>query len=150
MSKERARNRAAREREAAAQAAAGGTQTERDQPRGSAPATAGTGTARKPAAKTAKAAGTGATSVRAAGKKPPKRAAPRTPATKRRGHAPVGRSDGPLARRRRFRTRLLLGVLLAVNVVVAIIWRDWTVSLAALILSVILAPLAAAILLRRK
>jgi hypothetical protein len=73
---------------------------------------------------------------------------PRTPGAKRRG--PVGRPDGPLARRRRFRVRLLLVLLLVVNVAAGVTWRDWSVSLAVLIVSVITAPLLAALLLRRR
>lgn len=82
---------------------------------------------------------------------------PRTPtgnarpsATKKRGRAPVGRPDGPLARKRRLRVRLVLLLMLAVNVAVGIVWRDWSVSLAVLILSVITAPLLVALLLRRR
>ena len=84
------------------------------------------------------------------GQPTPKQSAPRTPAGKKRGHTSTGRPDGPLARRRRFRTRLLVTLLLLVNIVVAVVWRDWAISLAVLIGSVILAPLMLAILLRRK
>lgn len=84
------------------------------------------------------------------GQQTPKQSAPRTPAGKKRGHTSTGRPDGPLARRRRFRTRLLVALLLLVNIVVAVVWRDWAISLAVLIGSVILAPLMLAILLRRK
>jgi hypothetical protein len=44
----------------------------------------------------------------------------------------------------------LLVLLLAVNVAVGVIWRDWAVSVAVLILTAILAPLMAAALLRRR
>jgi hypothetical protein len=82
--------------------------------------------------------------------KPPKRPQPRTPANKKRTHAPVGRPDGPIARRRRFRIRLLMVLLLMVNVAVGLIWREWSVSLAVLIVSIVTAPLLAALLLRRR
>jgi hypothetical protein len=62
----------------------------------------------------------------------------------------VGRPDGPLARRRRFRVRLLVGLLVLVNVAAWLIWPDWAARLAVLILSVITAPLLAALLLRRR
>lgn len=84
------------------------------------------------------------------GRPTPKRSGPRTPAGRKRSHAPVGRPDGPLARRRRFRVRLLVALLLTVNIAAAIVWRDWAVSLAVLIGSVIVTPLLAALLLRRR
>jgi hypothetical protein len=71
-------------------------------------------------------------------------------AKNKRRNAPVGRADGPLARRRRFRVRLLLASLLVVNIAAGVVWRDWKVSLAVFILSVITAPLLAALLLRRR
>jgi hypothetical protein len=86
---------------------------------------------------------------RATGKKTPKQSHPRSPANKR-GHAPVGRPDGPLARRRRFRVRLLIVLLLVVNVAAWVVWSDWAARLAVLIVSVITAPLLAALLLRRR
>lgn len=82
--------------------------------------------------------------------KPPKKSGPRTPAGNKRKNAPIGRADGPLARRRRLRVRLLLGLLLVVNIAAAVIWRDWKISLAVFIVSVITAPLLAALLLRRR
>ncbi|HEX6249336.1 MAG TPA: hypothetical protein VFZ64_15820 [Nocardioidaceae bacterium] len=84
------------------------------------------------------------------GRPTPKQSAARTPSNKKRANAPVGRPDGPLARRRRFRIRLLVSLLLVVNLAAALIWRDWAVSLAVLIGTVIVAPLLAAALLRRK
>jgi hypothetical protein len=84
------------------------------------------------------------------GRPTPKQSGPRTPAGKKRTSARVGRPDGPLARRRRARIRLLLILLLVVNVAVGFVWRDWTVSLAVLIGSVIVAPLVAALMLGRK
>jgi len=86
----------------------------------------------------------------AKGTKPAKRSQPRTPANKKRTHAPVGRPDGPIARRRRFRIRLLVALLLVVNIAAGLIWREWSVSLAVLIVSIVTAPLLAALLLRRR
>jgi hypothetical protein len=124
VSKQRAKDRAAREREARVKTAARGSAGERHER---------TQAARKPV-----------------GKKPAKQSRPRTPASKKRSHAPVGRPDGPLARRRRFRIRLLLVLLLVVNVAAGVIWQDWSVTLAVLIVSVITTPLLAALLLRRR
>ena len=131
MSKQRARDRAAREREAGINAAARGSAKERQE--------------RQQVGRP-----TGKSAPKAAAGKPAKKSHPRTPANKKRSHAPVGRPDGPLARRRRFRVRLLLILLLVVNVAVAAVWRDWTVSLGVLILSAITAPLLAALLLKRR
>jgi hypothetical protein len=138
VSKERAKNRAAREREAGIKAAARGSEKERQEREQ---------VTRKAPAK--KSAGKQARPPASAGKPRPA-ARPRPAAAKKRGHAPVGRPDGPLARRRRFRVRLLLVLLLAVNVATWVIWRDWSVTLAVLIVSVITAPLLAALLLRRR
>jgi hypothetical protein len=154
VSKERARNRAAREREAAIKQAAKGHEQDRMERqlsmKGGTEGSQATGeaitapqhhkhprpgTTKKPAGK---------------GRPTPKQSAPRSPASKKRPGAPVGRPDGPLARRRRIRIRLLLILLLVVNVAVGAIWRDWSVSLAVLILSAITAPLLAALLLRRR
>ena len=162
MSKERAKNRAAREHEAALKQAAKGHEQDRAERQlsmkgsGDAPGQ-GVGEAitkpqhhktPKPAAQSrTKQAGT---KQAGKGRPTPKQSAPRSPANKKRTHAPVGRPDGPLARRRRFRVRLLLVLLLAVNVAVGIIWRDWAVSVAVLILTAILAPLLAAAMLRRR
>jgi hypothetical protein len=157
VSKERAKNRAAREREAAIKQAAKGHEQDRAERqvsmKGSADGSGqGVGEAitkpqhhkpPKPAAQTG-------TKQGGKGRPTPKQSGPRSPANKKRTHAPVGRPDGPLARRRRFRIRLLVLLLLAVNVAVGVIWRDWTVSLAVLILTAILAPLLAAALLRRR
>lgn len=114
MSKERARNRAARERETGIKAAA---RTKNARP--------------------------GATT-------PPKKNRPRPAPAKPRRTAPSGRPDGPLARRRRFRIRLLVLLLLVVNIGAGVVWQDWKISLAVLIVSVITAPLLAALLLRRR
>jgi hypothetical protein len=157
VSKERAKNRAEREREAAIKQAAKGHEQERQERQLSMKAAAekaeGKGDAitqpqhhktHKPGTKPADKKSPGK------GRPTPKQSGPRTPASKKRGHAPVGRPDGPLARRRRFRIRLLLIVLLLVNVAVGAIWQDWSVTLAVLIFSVITAPLLAALLLRRR
>ncbi len=133
MSKERAKKRAAREREAGIKAAARGAEQERRERQQT----------KKPAAK-----GSAKLSADAA-KRPPKQSHPRTPA-KKRGHGPVGRPDGPLAQRRRNRTRLLIVLLVLVNVAAWLVWSDWAARLAVLILSVITAPLLAALLLRRR
>ena len=87
---------------------------------------------------------------RPAGKTPPKKNRPRPAPTKPRRFAPSGRPDGPLARRKRFRIRLLIVLLLLVNVVAWFVWPEWPARLAVLIVTVITAPLLAAILLRRK
>jgi hypothetical protein len=154
VSKERAKNRAAREREAAIKQAAKGHEQDRVERqlsmKGGAEGPQGKGEAitqpqhhKHPKSEASKKS-TGK------GRPTPKQSGPRSPANKKRGHAPVGRPDGPLARRRRFRIRLLLILLLVVNVTVGVVWRDWSVTLAVLILSVITAPLLAAILLRRR
>jgi hypothetical protein len=158
VSKERARNRAEREREAAIKQAAKGHEQERAERqlsmRSAADKSDGKGDAitqpqhhkhPKPGAKTAS-----AKKSAGKGRPTPKQSGPRSPANKKRPHAPVGRPDGPLARRRRFRVRLLVVLLVIVNLAVGAIWRDWSVTLAVLILSVITAPLLAALLLRRR
>ncbi|HEU4514198.1 MAG TPA: hypothetical protein VFR87_13915 [Nocardioidaceae bacterium] len=169
MSKERAKNRAAREHEAATRTAAKGHEHDRQERllsmKSDGQATVGEAITQpqhhktpKPGAKPiSKAGGARTTGTKTAttkngskGRPTPKQSAPRSPANKKRAHAPVGRPDGPLARRRRFRVRLLLIVLLVVNIAVGVIVRDWAVSLAVLIGSAILAPLLAAALLRRK
>lgn len=154
MSKERAKNRAAREHEAALRTAAKGHEHDRQERtlsmKSNGSSTAGEAITPPQHHKTPKpAARTGGK-----GRPTPKQSAPRTPANKKRTHAPVGRPDGPLARRRRFRIRLLVGLLLLVNiavgVAVAVTDLTWAVSVAVLIGSAIVAPLLAAALLRRK
>lgn len=162
MSKERARNRAAREHEAATRTAAKGHEQDFEQTplsmKSSGEVLGKHGGAsitqpqhhhkpRRPADTRSKGA---AKPSGGKGKPTPKQSGPRTPSGKKRTQAPVGRPDGPLARRRRFRIRLLLVLLLTVNVAAALVWRDWPVSLAVLILSAVTAPLLAAALLRRK
>ena len=61
----------------------------------------------------------------------------------------VGRPTGSLARRRRSRTSALLAVLVAINVVVWILSPDWALRLAALVVSVLAAPVLATLLVRR-
>jgi hypothetical protein len=160
VSKERAKNRAAAAHEAAIRTAAKGHEQDRLERRLSmkadGPATTGEAITAPQHHKTPKpatpkpAAKASAKATAGKGRPTPKQSAPRTPAGKKRTHAPVGRPDGPLARRRRFRIRLLLILLLVVNVAVGVIWRDWRISLAVLIMSAIVAPLLAAALLRRK
>jgi Flp pilus assembly protein TadB len=58
----------------------------------------------------------------------------------------VGRPTGTLARRRRTRTSALLALLLAVNVLVWVLSADWALRLAALVVSVLAAPVLATLL----
>lgn len=167
MSKDRAKNRAAREHEAALRTAAKAgakehqervvsmrLDAERSGPREAiTPKTHHKTPAkgpRKAVPRTASKAAPAGRKTTTAAKSTAKPSSARAQNGKRRGHKTVGRADGPLARRRRLRVRLLLVVLLAVNVAVGIIWRDWEVTLAALIVTAITAPLLAAVLLRRK
>ena len=87
---------------------------------------------------------------RAPGRTPPKQNRPRPMPAKPRRFARTGRADGPLARRRRFRVRLLLVLLLVVNVAGWVVWSEWPARLAVFIVSVVTAPLLAALLLRRR
>lgn len=144
MSKERARNRAAREREAGIKAAARGEARARQEQ-------AGRRTHGKAPVKPAvKGAGNAHGTARPGVKRPPKKNRPHPPPARPRRFARAGRPDGPLARRRRFRVRLLVVLLLVANVAAGVFWREWTVSLAVLIVSVIVTPLLAALLLRRR
>ena len=63
---------------------------------------------------------------------------------------PVGRDTGSLARRRRIRRGLLLTVLLAANILVWVVRPDWEARLAAAVVSILAAPVLAALLLRRR
>ena len=63
---------------------------------------------------------------------------------------PKRSSSRSLAQQRRLRLWLLIAVLVVANVAVALVWRNWAASLAAGIGSVIVAPLLAALLLRRR
>ena len=167
MSKDRANNRADREREAAMkQAAKGHEQDRQERPLSKKGSGEVLGKHGGPAItqpqhhhKPPKAGGARGKNPPKAGspgkgKPTPKQSGPRTPVEKKRPQARTGRPDGPLARRRRFRIRLLVGLLLLVNiavgVAVAVTDLTWAVSLAVLIGSFVLAPLLAAILLRRK
>jgi Flp pilus assembly protein TadB len=62
----------------------------------------------------------------------------------------TGRPTGTLARRRRRQTSLLLAVLVAVNVLVWVVRPDWAARLAALVVSVLAAPVLATLLLPRR
>lgn len=66
------------------------------------------------------------------------------------GFRPVGRDTGILARRRRIQRGLLVALLLALNVLVWIVRPDWEARLAALIVSVLAAPVLATLLLPRR
>ena len=73
-----------------------------------------------------------------------RRAARRLP-----GRHPVGRQSGSLARRRRAQTSLLLALLVAANVLVWFVRPDWEARLAALVVTVLAAPVLATFLLPR-
>jgi hypothetical protein len=79
------------------------------------------------------------------------RRAARTKALRRMtaGFGGGGRQTGVLARRRRTRTSLLAAFLVAVNVLVWVVRPDWEARLAALVLSILVAPVLAGLLLRR-
>jgi hypothetical protein len=55
-----------------------------------------------------------------------------------------------LARRRRRRASTLLAVLIAVNVLVWVLSPDWALRLAALVVSVLAAPVLATLLVRHR
>ena len=59
---------------------------------------------------------------------------------------PVGRPTGSLAHRRRVRTSLLLMTLVVVNVVVWVVRPDWRSRLGAFVVTVLVAPVLAALL----
>ncbi|MGZ4494571.1 MAG: hypothetical protein ACXVWU_07730 [Nocardioides sp.] len=59
---------------------------------------------------------------------------------------PVGRDTGSLAHRRRVRTSLLLIALLLVNVGVWVVRPDWRARLGALVVTLLVAPVLAALL----
>ncbi|HSE69134.1 MAG TPA: hypothetical protein VLA97_00135, partial [Nocardioidaceae bacterium] len=103
MSKERAKNRAAREREAAIKQAAKGHQADRvERQQSMKGATGGVGEAitqpshhhKPPKAAAPKGKGT-AKGGQGKGRPTPKQSHPRSPANKKRATAPVGRPDGP-------------------------------------------------------
>jgi hypothetical protein len=95
------------------------------------------------------------TSARAAQAERRERRTARTRAVRRAttGRLPrrtrVGRPTGSLARRRRTRTSVLLVLLLALNVLVWFLSPDWAVRLGALVVSVLVAPVLATLLVRR-
>lgn len=64
--------------------------------------------------------------------------------------SPRGRPTGTLARRRRAQTSLLLAALLALNVLVWFVRPDWESRLAALVVSLLAAPVLATLLLPRR
>ena len=66
------------------------------------------------------------------------------------GRTPVGRPTGTLARRRRTHRSLLLAGLVVVNVLVWVLSPDWALRLAALVVSVLAAPVLATLLLPRR
>ena len=68
----------------------------------------------------------------------------------RQPRRPKRTSSRSLAQQRKIKLWLLLAVLVVANVAVALVWRNWAASLAAGIGSVIVAPLLAALLLRRR
>jgi hypothetical protein len=111
LSKERARRRADREREAAIKAAARAAEAERRERRAARAKTIRRMTA---------------------------------------GFGGGGRQTGVLARRRQIRTSLLLAFLVAVNLLVWLARPDWEARLAALVLSILVAPVLAGLLLRRR
>jgi Flp pilus assembly protein TadB len=115
MSKERARRRAEREREAAIRAAARATQRERRDRR----------------------------AARA-------RVARRVTLDRMPRLAPAGRPTGTLAHRRRVQTSVLIGLLVAVNVVVWVVRPDWASRFAALVVSILAAPVLVTLLLPRR
>ena len=123
MSKERARRREAREREAAIKAAARAAEAERRERRAARARTVRRHTTDR---------------------------VPR-PAGRVRGLAGgVGRQTGSLARRRRVETSLLLAALLFVNLVVWIVRPDWRARLGALVVTALVAPVLHVVLLPRR
>jgi len=66
------------------------------------------------------------------------------------GRTPVGRPTGTLARRRRTRVSLLLATLVAVNVLVWFLRQDWAGRLAVLVVTILAAPVLAALTLPRR
>ena len=115
MSKERARRRAEREREAAIRAAARAAQRERRERRAS----------------------------RA-------RVARRVTLDRMPRLAPAGRPTGTLAHRRRMQTSVIIALLVAVNIVVWVVRPDWPSRFAALVVSILAAPVLVTLLLPRR
>jgi len=61
-----------------------------------------------------------------------------------------GRQTGTLAARQRTRRSLLIAVLVAVNVLVWVVRPDWAARLAALVVSILLAPVLVTLLASRR
>jgi Flp pilus assembly protein TadB len=61
-----------------------------------------------------------------------------------------GRQTGTLAARRRRQRSLVFAVLVALNVVVWVVRPDWAARLAALVVSILLAPVLVALLVPRR
>jgi Flp pilus assembly protein TadB len=110
MSKERARRREEREREAAIKTAARASEEERRE----------------------------------------RRAARKKALTGRFPRLSSGHQTGALAQRRRIKLSLLVAFLLALNVVLWVVRPDWPARLAGLVVSLLVAPLLAGLLLRRR
>ncbi len=70
--------------------------------------------------------------------------------TDRLQRRPVGKDTGSLARRRRMQRGMLVALLLAVNVLVWVVRPDWEARLAALVVSILAAPVLATLLLPRR
>jgi Flp pilus assembly protein TadB len=66
------------------------------------------------------------------------------------GLTPRGRPTGSLARHRRRQTSLLLTSLVALNVVVWLLRPDWASRLAALVVTLLAAPVLASLMPRRR
>ena len=115
MSKERARRRAEREREAAIRAAARAAQHERRERR----------------------------AARA-------RVARRVTLDRMPRLAPAGRPSGTLAHRRRLQTWAVIALLVLANVVVWVVRPDWPSRFAALVVSVLAAPVLVTLLVPRR
>jgi Flp pilus assembly protein TadB len=115
MSKERARRRAEREREAAIRSAARAAQQERRERR----------------------------AARA-------RVARRVTIDRMPRLAPAGRPVGPGAHRRRVQVSLVLALLVAVNVLVWVVRPDWPSRFAALVVSILAAPVLVTLLVPRR
>jgi Flp pilus assembly protein TadB len=95
------------------------------------------------------------TSARAAEAERRERRAARTRALRRatdrvRRRTPVGRPTGTMARRRRTQRSMLLAGLVALNVLVWFLTPDWAARLAALVVSVLAAPVLATLLMSRR
>ncbi len=60
------------------------------------------------------------------------------------------RPTGPLARRRRIQTSLLFAALVAVNLLVWLVRPDWAARLAALVVSILAAPVLVTLLVPRR